>query len=154
MSLRELLAKGALILAFYRGTWCPFCNTDLQALQAIKAAGGTMAAISPQTAANSRKARRDGHLTFLILTDRGNEVKAALGLRFRMPDDLIVVYKDVGNDQATVNSEPSWTLPMPARYVIGADSRILHAEVGPDYARRPVSSTLLPVLRQAALVRA
>ncbi len=158
VNLRELLAKGTLVLTFYRGTWCPFCNADLQALQAelpaIEAAGGTLAAISPQTAANSRKALRDSRLTFPILTDRGNEVAAAFGLRFRMPDDLIAVYKGFGNDLAAVNGEPSWTLPMPARYVIGADGRILHAEVSPDYTRRPEPSTLLPVLRQAALVRA
>ncbi len=158
VNLRELLAKGTLVLTFYRGTWCPFCNTDLQALQeelpAIEAAGGTLAAVSPQTAANSRKALRDNRLAFPILTDRGNEVAAAFGLRFRMPDDLIALYKGFGNDLAAVNGEPSWTLPMPARYVIGADGRILHAEVNPDYTRRPEPSTLLPVLRQAALVRA
>lgn len=158
VNLRELLAKGTLVLTFYRGTWCPFCNTDLQALQAelpaIEAAGGTLTAISPQTAANSRKALRDSRLTFPILTDRGNEVAAAFGLRFRMPDDLIAVYKGFGNDLAVVNGEPSWSLPMPARYVIGADGRILHAEVNPDYTRRPEPSTLLPVLRQGALVRA
>ena len=158
VGLRELLAKGTLVLTFYRGTWCPYCNTDLQALQAelpaIKAVGGTMAAISPQTVANSRKARRDSHLAFPILTDKGNEVAAAFGLRFRLPDDLIAVYKQFGNDLAVVNGEPSWTLPMPARYVIGTDGRILHAEVNPDYTQRPEPSTLLPVLREAALVRA
>ena len=105
-----------------------------------------MAAISPQTAVNSRKARRDSYLTFPILTDKGNE--AAFGLRFRLPGDLIAVYKGFSNDLALVNGEPSWTLPMPARYVIGADGRILHAEVNPDYTRRPEPSTLLPVLRK------
>jgi len=84
VDLQELLAKGTLVLTFYRGTWCPYCNTDLQALQAelpaMEAAGGTMAAISPQTAANSRKALRDNQLTFPILTDKGNEVAAAFGL--------------------------------------------------------------------------
>lgn len=158
VSLQNLLAKGTLVLTFYRGTWCPFCNTDLQALQAelpaIEVAGGTMAAVSPQTAANSRKALRDNGLTFPILTDKGNEVAAAFGLRFQLPNDLIAVYKGFGNDLATVNGEPSWTLPMPARYVIGADGRVLHAEVNPDYTRRPEPSTLLPVLRKAALVRA
>ena len=158
VSLRDLLAKGTLVLTFYRGTWCPYCNADLQALQAelpaIEAAGGTMAAVSPQTAANSRKALRDNRLTFPILTDKGNEVAAAFGLRFRLPDDLVAVYKGFGNDLATVNGELSWTLPMPARYVVGVDGRVLHAEVNPDYTRRPEPSTLLPVLRKAALVRA
>lgn len=151
VDLQELLAKGTLVLTFYRGTWCPFCNADLQALQAelpaMEAAGGTMAAISPQTAVNSRKALRDNQLAFPILTDKGNEVAAAFGLRFRLPDDLIAVYKGFGNDLATVNGEPSWTLPMPARYVVASDGRIVHAEVNPDYTRRPEPSTLLPVLR-------
>lgn len=158
MNLRDLLAKGTLVLTFYRRTWCPFCNADLQApqaeLPAIEAAGGTLAAISPRTAANSRRALRDSRLAFPILTDRGNEVAAAFGLRFRMPDDLIAVYKGFGNDLAAVNGEPSWTPPMPARHVVGADGRIRHAEVNPGYTRRPEPSTLLPVLRQAALVQA
>ena len=158
VSLQELLAKGMLMLTLYRGTWCPYCNADLQALQAelpvMEAAGGTMAAISPQTAANSRKALRDNQLTFPILTDKRNEVAAAFGLRFRLPNELIAVYKGFGNDLAAVNGESSWTLPMPARYVIGADGRILYAEVNPDYTRRPNPSTLLPVLRKATLVRA
>ena len=157
VSLPELLAKGTLVLTFYRGAWCPYCNADLQALQAelpaIEATGGTMVAISPQTAANSRKALRDNHLTFPILSDRGNEVAAVFGLRFQMLDDVIAIYKGFGNDLAIVNGEPSWTRPMPGRYVIGGNGRILHAEVNPDYKRRPDPSTLLPMLRQAALVR-
>ena len=64
------------------------------------------------------------------------------------PTNLIAVYKGFGNDLAIGNGEDSWTLPMPARYVIGADGVIAYAEVNPDYTRRPDPSELLPVLRR------
>lgn len=155
---RDLLAQGPLVLTFYRGVWCPYCNLELQALQAalpaIEAAGGALVAISPQTAANSRKSARQNGLEFPILGDRGNEVAAAFGLRFRMPDELVAIYKGFGTDLALANAEPSWTLPMPARYVVAPDGRIAYAEVNPDYTRRPEPEALLPALRRAALAQA
>ncbi len=150
VSSRDLLAKGPLVLTFYRGVWCPYCNMELDALQAalseIEARGASMVAISPQTPVNSRKAERQNHLAFPILSDAGGEVAAAFGIRFALPDYLVELYKGFGNDLPTVNNDPSWTLPMPARYVIGADGVIAYAEVNPDYTRRPDPSELLPVL--------
>lgn len=147
----DLLAKGPLVLTFYRGVWCPYCNMELQALQAalpdITARGASLVAISPQTAINSRRSERDNGLDFPILTDHGNAVAAAFGLRFALPDYLVALYRDTfKNDLAVNNGEPSWTLPMPARYVIDRDGIIRYAEVNPDYTRRPDPSELLPVL--------
>lgn len=150
----NLLAGGPLVVTFYRGVWCPYCNMELQALQEalpeIQALGGSLVAISPESAANSRKSVRQNELSFPILTDRGNEVAAAFGLRFRLPDELIAIYKGFGNDLAMVNGEPSWTLPMPGRFVIAPDGRIAYAEVNPDYTRRPDPDALIPALRDAA----
>jgi len=150
VSATELLAKGPLVVTFYRGVWCPYCNMDLQAIEAvageIRAHGATLVAISPQSAANNRKSIRDNQLSFPLLEDQGGAVAAAFGLRFRLPDDLIAVYKGFGNDLAVVNGEPSWTLPMPARYVIAPDGGVAYAEVNPDYTRRPEPGELLPVL--------
>jgi peroxiredoxin len=150
VSATELLAKGPLVVTFYRGVWCPYCNMDLQAIEAvageIRAHGATLVAISPQSAANNRKSIRDNQLSFPLLEDQGGAVAAAFGLRFRLPDDLIAVYKGFGNDLAVVNGEPSWTLPMPARYVIASDGVVAYAEVNPDYTRRPEPGELLPVL--------
>ena len=146
----DLLAKGPLVLTFYRGVWCPYCNMDLQAIEAaaaeIRALGASLVAISPQTAPNRRKSERENALSFPILSDHGNSVANEFGLRYRLPDDLIAVYKGFGNDLAVGNGEESWTLPMPARYVIGTDGVIAYAEVNPDYTRRPDPSELLPVL--------
>ena len=153
-----LLAQGPLVLSFYRGVWCPYCNMELQALQGvlpeIAAAGASLVAISPQNAANSRKSIRQNALGFPILSDPGNEVAAAFGLRFTLPDELVALYAALKNDLPAFNGDASWTLPMPARFVIGQDGRVLHANVEPDYTQRPEPEDLLPVLRAAAAIRA
>ena len=147
----ELLAKGPLVLSFYRGVWCPYCNMELQALEAalpaIRDLGASLVAISPQIKANSRKSVRQNELSFPILSDSKNDVAAAFGLRFTLPDYLIELYKSFGNDLPKINDDPSWTLPMPARFVIGTDGIITYAEVNPDYTLRPDPSELLPALR-------
>jgi peroxiredoxin len=155
---RELLAKGPLVISFYRGVWCPYCNLELQALQAalpdINARGASLVAISPQTAANSRKSQRDNKLGFPILTDVKSEVAHAFGIRFALPDYLIEVYAGFGNDLTKVNDDPAWVLPMPARYVVGTDGVIAYSEVNPDYTQRPDPSELLPVLDRLAASKA
>ena len=150
VSMRELLAKGPLVISFYRGVWCPYCNLELQALQEalpeITARGASLVAISPQTAPNSRKSQRDNKLGFPILSDTKSQVADAFGIRFALPDDLVELYKSFKNDLPTFNNDPAWVLPMPARYVIGTDGLIAYSEVNPDYTRRPDPSDLLPVL--------
>jgi peroxiredoxin len=150
VSLRALLAQGPLVVSFYRGVWCPYCNLELQALQAalpeIIARGASLVAISPQTAANSRKSQRDNKLEFPILSDFRSEVANAFGIRFALPDYLAKTYSDFGNNLPVVNDDPAWVLPMPARYVIATDGTIAYSEVNPDYTQRPDPSELLPVL--------
>jgi peroxiredoxin len=150
VSSRDLLAKGPLILSFYRGVWCPYCNMELQALQAelpaVEARGASLVAISPQTPPNSRRSQRDNKLSFPILSDMKAEVANAFGIRFTLPDYLVAVYKSFKNDLPLINDDPSWVLPMPARYVIGTDGVIAYAEINPDYTQRPDPSELLPVL--------
>lgn len=159
VSSQDLLAKGPLVVTFYRGVWCPYCNMDLQALQevlpAIGQRGAELVAISPQTQSDSRRSQRDNKVTFPILSDPGNEVAARFGLRFKLPDYLITLYRDTfKNDLPRTNGDSSWTLPMPARYVIGTDGAIAYAEVNPDYTRRPDPEELLPVLSALKSLRA
>lgn len=151
VSSSELLSQGLLVISFYRGVWCPYCNMELQALQealpAFRDLGAQLVAISPQNAVNSRKSLRDNRLDFPILSDPGNETAAAFGLRFALPDYLIALYKSRKNDLPVFNGDLSWTLPMPGRFVIGQDGIIRYAEVNPDYTRRPEPSDMLPALR-------
>jgi peroxiredoxin len=154
----DLLAKGPLVVSFYRGVWCPYCNMELQALQAalpeFENLGARLVAISPQTAVNSRKSMRQNELGFPILSDAHNDVAAAFGLRFELPDYLVDLYKDLKNDLPAFNGDPSWTLPMPGRFVIAQDGTILYAEVNPDYTHRPEPEDMLPALRRTATVSA
>jgi peroxiredoxin len=152
-----LLRKGPLVVSFSRGVWCPYCNMELQALEAAKPAfdryGASLLAISPQTAPNSRKSVRQNQLTFPILSDVKGKVGTAFGLRLELPDYLIELYKGLKNDLPTFNDDPSWTLPMPARYVIGQDGTILYSEVNPDYTHRPEPEDMIPVLQREAAIK-
>lgn len=150
VSLAGLLARGPVVVSFYRGVWCPYCNMDLQALQAtlpeFERRGAKLVAISPQTPVNSRKSVRQNSLSFPILSDPHNDVAAAFGLRFALPDYLVELYKSLKNDLPNFNGDPSWTLPMPARFVIAPDGTIIYAEVNPDYTQRPEPKEMFPAL--------
>lgn len=146
----DLLSRGPLVLTFYRGVWCPYCNFDLQALEAARPEferrGASLLAISQQTPANSRKAQVQNKLGFPILSDKGGKLTGKFGLRWTAPEYLREIHRQVGADLTMFNGDDSWTLPMPARYVIGRDSVIAYAEVNPDYTRRPEPSEVFPVL--------
>lgn len=90
---------------------------------------------------------RSKALGFEILRDEGNALADAFGLRFELPEDLREVYREFKIDLPAVNGEPSWTLAMPARYVIDTDATIRHARVHPDYTHRPEPSETLTALR-------
>jgi peroxiredoxin len=152
VSSSELRAKGPLVVTFYRGVWCPYCNFDLQAIEAaaaeIRQYGANLVAISQQTAPNNRKSQRDNSLSFPVLSDLGGKTAEAFGIRWVLPAYLRDVFKLFKTDLAEFNGEPSWTLPMPARYVIAPDGMIVYAEVNPDYTRRPDPSELIPTLKR------
>ena len=85
-------------------------------------------------------------MRFPILSDNGGDVGAAFGLRWVVPEEMREVHRNLGGPLPTFNGENSWTLPMPARYVIGRDGVIAYAEVNPDYTKRPEPDALFPVL--------
>jgi peroxiredoxin len=96
--------------------------------------------ISPQTEEQSRIFVESKHLTMEILSDPGNKVAKKYGLVYKVPDDLKAVYLDFGIDLPEYNGDDSWTLPMPARYVIdrdGGPAYPLHQRVFPDSCRAP-----------------
>ncbi|MGJ4945573.1 peroxiredoxin-like family protein [Bradyrhizobium sp. HKCCYLS1011] len=152
-----LLETGPLIVNFFRGVWCPYCNMELQALQSAlpdyKTLGANLVAISPQTQPNSRKSVRENGLTYPMLSDIGGEVGAAFGLKFGLPGYLVELYRKAKIDLPRFNDDPEWTLPMPARYVISRSGLIVYADVSADYTRRPEPEELLPALRNATIER-
>jgi peroxiredoxin len=156
VSSAELLRAGPLVITFYRGNWCPYCNLDLQSLEeaapAVRHRGAELLAISSQTPVNSRKSQRENALSFPILADEGGRVAEMFRIRWKLSDALQEAYQGFGVDLPMFNGEDSWTLPMPARYVIGQDGLIAYAEVNPDYTLRPDPSELLPTLDRLKLV--
>lgn len=117
-------------------------------LPEIQALGATLVAISPQLPEHSHELIERRHLTFEILSDRGNEVAGKVGLRFSLPDYLRRIYRTFPLDLETFDADASWTLPMPARFVIDRQGVIRAAEFDPDYTTRPEPLDTLEVLRR------
>ena len=150
VSLESILAQGPAIVTFYRGSWCPYCNIQLrsyqQHLSEITALGATLVAISPEkpTPADAQDA---GGYEFHVLSDAGNEVADAFGIRYRLPQDLIDAFGG-RLDLAQYNGDGSWTLPLGATYVIDTDGTIVHAFVTADYRKRAEPADLIEALRK------
>lgn len=106
-----------------------------------------MVAISPLLQKFSRQVKRTHDLGFEILSDEGNKTAEQFGLKWPLPDYLIEIYKGFDLDLERYNGDDSWTLPMPAGYVIGQDGVIVRAEYDPDYTHRPEPSETLDFLR-------
>ncbi|MEQ8817371.1 MAG: peroxiredoxin-like family protein [Thalassobaculum sp.] len=136
----DLLGRGPLVVTFYRGGWCPYCNLELRAYQAqaarLAAAGATVVAISPEVPDETAKTVASNALAFDVLSDAGNAVARSFGLVFRLSDELVEIYRRNGNDLERRNGDGSWELPVPGTFVVDADGRVALADVDPDYTRR------------------
>ena len=140
VALADALSQGPVVLSFYRGAWCPYCNLELRILQdhldAIAAAGASLIAVSPMTPDHSLSVAEKHDLGFQVLSDAGNGVARAYGLVFRVDDALNELYLKMGIDLEASNGEESHELPIPATYVIGPDGIVLLGYADPDYTRR------------------
>lgn len=124
-----------------------------EALPEITAAGATLVAISPQMIQFARKSVKDSKLSFNVLCDTKNRVAKQFGLVFRLPDDLRKLYRSFGIDLERFNGDDSWTLPMPARFILDQTSTILSAEANPDYTVRPEPEETIKVLKSLSAQR-
>ena len=152
IAIQDLLSTGPVVISFYRGQWCPYCNLELRALQealpAIQSLGAKLAAISPQTPDNSLSTAEKNELTFEVLSDVGNQIARQFGLVFSLPEELRPIYKGFGIDIPAHNGDETFELPIPATYVINTDGAIAHACVDPDYTKRLDPADILTVLRK------
>jgi peroxiredoxin len=138
VSLKALLAQGPVVISFYRGEWCPFCNIELRALEEalpkMRALGATLIAISPEKADHGIVATEKNKLTFPVLSDFGNQVARQFGIVFQVGQNLKEFSKNAfQNDIALRNGEASYELPVPATYVIDTAGIIRFAHVDVDY---------------------
>ncbi|MFE0374252.1 peroxiredoxin-like family protein [Streptomyces inhibens] len=150
LTLDTLLSAGPVVLTFYRGAWCPYCNFALRALQeqtgAIAAHGAQLVAVSPQIPDESLTLAEKHALTFPVLSDLGCDTAKQYGLSFDLPDDLAAVYDSFGFDLQRVNGGHPRTLPVPATYVIDRDATIRWAFIDTDYTARAEPSDILAAL--------
>jgi peroxiredoxin len=151
VALADLLQQGPVVLTFYRGAWCPYCNLQLRAYQAtlpeITRLGATLIAVSPQTPDNSLSLAEKNELEFPVLSDAHNEVARSYGLVFKVASEMLDTYKAVGSDLVKYNGDDSWELPVPGTFVIARDGRIRLAFVDGDYSRRLEPAEILQALR-------
>lgn len=108
-----------------------------QELGRLREHGATLVALTPQLPEHSRGLVAKQQLGYELLSDPGNVYAAKLGLRFVLPEDLRQVYLTLNIDLPKHNGEPSWTLPIPGRFVIDRTGIVRAANVDPDYTRRP-----------------
>jgi peroxiredoxin len=152
VSSEALRHEGPVVVSFYRGGWCPYCNLELKALQEvndeIKALGARLVAISPELPDETLSTAEKNDLEFEVLSDTDNKVADQYGLSFSLAEELRPIYKNWGADVATVNDDPDWRLPLPATYVIDQDGRIVHSFTDEDYTARLEPDEILDSLRK------
>lgn len=150
VSSSSLLAKGRLVICFFRGRWCPFCVGQLEAmnlgLPQIEDAGASLTAISPQTVQQSFFMADQHKLRFPLLSDQGNKVARQFGLAYRVPDYQQEIYRRAFVNLPFADGDDSWELPIPATYILDRDGTVVYASVNADYTERAEPAEVLQSL--------
>jgi peroxiredoxin len=152
VSLGEQLAHGPVVLVFYRGEWCPYCNLTLRALQleleAIRVQGAQLVAVSPQTPDNALTLTEKHGLEFPVLSDASQATIAAYGLRYAVPASLQDLYLKFGNDVREQNADGSWNLPVPATFILDRRGTIRARFVEMDFTKRMEPADVVSALAE------
>jgi len=151
VTLSEIVLSGPVILTFYRGSWCNFCNAALKFwdryVPEIEARGSRLFAIAPEKIEICREFKAASGLKFELLSDSNNEVATMYGLVYELPRTARETLSSFGTDVGVVNGNGSWEVPVTATYVIGKDQRVMLADCGPDYRKRLEPETVLAALQ-------
>jgi len=146
----DLLSIGPLVVNFFRGRWCPYCMTELEAWQQlyseVRAKGALLVAISPQLPRQNDFTVQQHHLTFPVLSDKGAETATAFGLTYEVPEPMQHHYRSILINVPFINGDNTWRLPLAATYVLAQDSTILYAEAHADHRVRPDPADILAAL--------
>ena len=140
IELKKLLKKGDVVVLFYRGQWCPYCNQQLKkvndSLQFISAKDATVLAITPETAENVKKTIEKTKATFSIIEDKNLAIMKSYKVNFAVDENTIAKYKNYGIDFDKANGSNSSNLPVPATYIIGKNGKIKYAFFDVNYTKR------------------
>jgi peroxiredoxin len=156
--LAALVASKPVIVTFYRGGWCPYCNLELRAYQAlladIRAAGAELVAVSPELPDHSLSTAEKNELSYTVVSDVGGALSSALGIRFTLSDAVKPFYEKAGHALPDRNGDGTWALPMPATFVIAPGGQIAHAFIEPDYRKRLDPREAIAALQSVATAKA
>jgi peroxiredoxin len=151
---QDMLALGPLVIKFFRGRWCPYCATELEAWRdlysRVRERGALMVAIGPQTSRQSDFMAGQHRLPFAVLSDPGSALAGKFGLAYTVPEYLRDYYMSILINIPFVNGEASWRLPLPATYVLGHDGRVLFSEAHADFRVRAEPEEALAALIAAS----
>ena len=150
---KDLLAVGPLVIKFFRGRWCSYCVTELEAWRdlygRLRETGALLVAISPETERQSDFAAQQHGLPFPLLHDPGARLAEQFGLVYIVPDYQQRDMRSVLVNLPFMNGEASWRLPLPATYVVAQDGRVLFAEAHADFRVRPEPEDALAAIDEA-----
>ena len=140
-----------LVISFYRGGWCPYCNMELKALQSIlpelKKLNTELIAISPEKPDNSLTTTEKNELSFTVLSDVDNKYAKLLGLVFQMPEDLRKLYHSFDIYVDMHNGNKDYELPMPATYIINKQKEVVYNFIPEDYTERLDPEKILRIIK-------
>ena len=150
--LDELLAKGPVVITFYRGSWCPYCNLQLKALQSrlpeIHALGAQLVAISPQAPDGSMSENDIRNMDFVVLSDQNADVAASYGVAWQVPAFLLDhMREDRGLDLESLNNGNGSILPIPATFVLDSEGKVTWRYVDVDYRTRSEPQDIINALK-------
>lgn len=149
--LSDLLQQGPVVINFYRGGWCPYCNLEFKALcevlPQIMELGANLIGISSELPDNSMATAEKFQLPFDVLSDVGNKVSREYGIVMDIPEKMRPLYLQWGLDVPAVNGDDSWELPIPATYVINQDGKITFAYINKNYTERCEPESIIAALK-------
>jgi peroxiredoxin len=153
VDIAALAQSQPVVVTFYRGGWCPYCNMELRAYQKrlkdIEALGARLIAVSPETPDNTLSTAEKNDLAFTVLSDANGRLADALGIRFELSDAVKAYFVKAGHNLPARNGEDRWSLPMPATYVVAKGGIIALADIDPDYRVRTDPERAIAALKSA-----
>jgi len=149
--LSDINKEGPVVLVFYRGGWCMYCNRQLQALQSrlddFKSFGASIIAISVDLQENAAKSVEEKQLGFTVISNPEADLLQLYNLVFQVPDDVVKQYEEYGIDLNAASGRDDHVISIPATYVIDRSGQIVFANANRDYTVRPSPEEILEALK-------